>query len=97
MTGILTSAVLLISVGNNLPPLGYTVALEYIFYVFFGLCLMSMVTGLLAETLRSKKFHGHAIAIDLIGRITFVTVILVTVGVFWWTYARPAWASGSAY
>ncbi len=97
VTGILTSAVLLISVGNNLPPLGYTVALEYIFYVFFGLCLMSMVTGLLAETLRSKKFHGHAIAIDLIGRITFVTVILVTVGVFWWTYARPAWASGSAY
>jgi branched-chain amino acid transport system substrate-binding protein len=37
VTGILTSAVLLISIGNQLPSLGYTMALEYIFYVFFAL------------------------------------------------------------
>jgi len=37
VTAILTSAVLLISIGNQLPPLGYTVTLEYVFYVFFAL------------------------------------------------------------
>jgi branched-chain amino acid transport system substrate-binding protein len=35
VTGILTSAVLLISISNQLPSLGYTMALEYVFYVFF--------------------------------------------------------------
>jgi len=48
VTGILTSAVLLISISNQLPALGYMVAMEYIFYVFFGLCLMSMVVGLVS-------------------------------------------------
>src|SRR5208337_1697749 len=65
VTGILTSAVLLISITNQLPPLGYTVALEYIFYMFFLLCLMAMVTGLLAEILRNKTFHHHVIKVDL--------------------------------
>jgi branched-chain amino acid transport system substrate-binding protein len=39
VTGIPTSAVLLISISNQLPSPGYTMALEYIFYVFFVLCL----------------------------------------------------------
>jgi branched-chain amino acid transport system substrate-binding protein len=86
VTGILTSAVLLISINNQLPALGYTVALEYVFYVFFALCLMGMVTGFMAEILRTKKFHGHAVAVDLIGQITYGSVVLITVGVLWWIY-----------
>ncbi len=49
VTGILTSAVLLISINSQLPPIGYTVSIEYVFYVFFGLCLMSMIAGFLQE------------------------------------------------
>ena len=86
VTGILTSAVMLISISNNLPALGYTVALEYIFYVFFALCLMSMVFGFLSEILRNKKFHGHSVAVDVVGRIIYVTVVFLTVAVFWWSY-----------
>lgn len=84
VTGILTSAVLLISISNGLPSLGYTIALEYIFYVFFGLCLMAMCAAFLSETLRDRKFHGHAIAVDLIARVAYVTVVVVTVLVFAW-------------
>jgi branched-chain amino acid transport system substrate-binding protein len=80
--------VLLIAISNQLPALGYTVALEYVFYVFFGLCLMSMVFGFIAEILRSKQFHGHSIAVDMIGRVTYVAVALITVAVFWWNYGR---------
>ena len=86
VTGILTSAVLLISISNQLPALGYTVALEYIFYVFFFLCLMSMVIGFLSEILRSRKHNRHATTIDLFGRIFYVAVVAVTIGVFWWKY-----------
>ena len=52
VTGILTSAVLMIAINSGLPPIGYTVSIEYVFYVFFGLCLMSMVAGFLQERLR---------------------------------------------
>ena len=87
VTGILTSAVLLISISNQLPPLGYTVALEYIFYVFFGLCLMSMVVGLLSEVLRNRKLPGRAAGIDLFGRLFYVVAVAATIAVFWWKYA----------
>ena len=87
VTGILTSAVLLISITNQLPPLGYTVALEYLFYIFFALCLMAMLTGLLSETLRNKSFHRHVIRVDLFGRIAYVVVIAATIGVYVWKYA----------
>ncbi len=87
VTGILTSAVLLISISNQLPSLGYTIALEYIFYVFFGLCLMAMCAGFMSEILRNKKYHGHAIAVDLIARIAYGGVVLLTIATFLWLYA----------
>jgi hypothetical protein len=87
VTGILTSAVLLISLSNQLPALGYTVALEYIFYIFFGLCLMAMCSTFMAEILRNKAYHGHAIAVDKIARIGYTTVVLTTVALFVWMYA----------
>jgi branched-chain amino acid transport system substrate-binding protein len=86
VTAILTSAVLLISISNELPGLGYTVALEYVFYVFFGLCLMAMVTAFLTETLRGRRLHGHVNVVDRLGRVVYCTVVAITVGVFWWKY-----------
>jgi hypothetical protein len=86
VTGILTSAVLLISISNQLPSLGYTMALEYMFYVFFVLCLMAMCAGFIGEILRNRTYHGHAIAVDHIARIGYGAVVLVTIAVFVWMY-----------
>lgn len=88
VTGILTSAVLLISIGNQLPSLGYTMALEYVFYVFFALCLMAMCAGFIGEILRNRAYGGHAIAVDLITRIAYGAVVLVTIAVFVWMYGN---------
>ena len=52
VTAILTSAVLLLAVDNQLGDVGYTVAVEKIFYVFFALCLMAMLAGFGHERLR---------------------------------------------
>ncbi len=87
VTGILTSAVLLISISNQLPVLGYTVTLEYIFYVFFALCLMSMATGALSEILRHRQRAAYVATVDVVGRLIYVLTVLVTVGVIWWKYA----------
>jgi len=54
VTGIQTSAALLISINSQLLTIGYTIAIEYVFYVFFGLCLMAMVSGFLNEKLRVR-------------------------------------------
>ena len=86
VTGTLTSAVLLIAIGNQLPSLGYTMALEYIFYVFFALCLMAMCAGFIGEILRNRTYHGHAIAVDRIARLAYGAVVLVTIAVFVWMY-----------
>src|SRR5260370_40896150 len=45
VTAILTSAVLLLAIDNQLGDVGYTVAAEQIFYVFFALCLLVMLAG----------------------------------------------------
>jgi hypothetical protein len=86
VTGILTSAVLLISISDQLPSLGYTMALEYIFYVFFVLCLMAMCGGFIGEILRDRTYHGRAIPVNLISRIAYAAVVLVTIAVFVWKY-----------
>jgi len=86
ITAILTSAVLLISIGSDLPGLGYTVAVEYLFYVFFGLCLMAMFVGFLTEHLRLRAMKGHRDVIDTIGIVTYCSVVAITAGVFWWKY-----------
>lgn len=87
VTGILTSAVLLISISNQLPALGYTVALEYIFYVFFVLCLMAMTTGFLSEILRNKKLHSHSISVDLFGRVAYLSSVALTIAIFMWKFS----------
>jgi branched-chain amino acid transport system substrate-binding protein len=82
VTGILTSAVLLISISNQLPSLGYTMAPEYIFYDFLALCLVAMCSGFIGEILRNHTYHARAIAVDRIARIASGAVVLVTVAVF---------------
>ncbi|AFY72807.1 ABC-type branched-chain amino acid transport system, periplasmic component [Synechococcus sp. PCC 7502] len=80
---LLSSAVLLTSINNQLSDTGYTVAIEYGFYVFFTLCLLCILVGLVLEKLRSK---GHKTAITYLNytsRILYVVIILVTI----FTYA----------
>jgi branched-chain amino acid transport system substrate-binding protein len=86
VTAILTTAVLMISMTSQLPALGYTVALEYMFYAFFMLCLTAMIIGLMAELLRDKSFHQHVIKADLLGRVVYLLVTLLMIGVFVWKY-----------
>lgn len=45
VTAILTSAVLLLAVNNQIGDVGYTLVVEEIFYIFFGLCLMAILAG----------------------------------------------------
>jgi branched-chain amino acid transport system substrate-binding protein len=84
MTAVLTGVVLLNSVNNQLGSIGYTVAVEWAFYVFFALGLVYVVSVIVAEDMREKKRGPAADRVDFWTRVTFVAMVagLFIVGFF---------------
>jgi hypothetical protein len=87
VTAILTSAVLLLAVDNQLGDVGYTVAVERIFYVFFALCLMAMLAGFGHERLRHAGRKRLCGVVDRTAQVVYVGTALATTASFWWHYA----------
>src|SRR3954447_15465216 len=86
VTAILTSAVLLVSVNNQIGDVGYTVAIETVFYVFFGLCLMSMVAGFAHEQLRQRGNSRLALILDRSAQVFYVGTVCLTIALLSWRY-----------
>jgi hypothetical protein len=55
VTGALSGAVLLSSINSQLGGLGYTFAVEYLFYPFFVLCLLCIISFLMTERLHVRQ------------------------------------------
>ncbi|MFZ1415337.1 MAG: hypothetical protein WAS73_12275 [Defluviicoccus sp.] len=75
VTGALSGAVLLSSVNSQLGAVGYTMAVEYVFYVFFGLCLMSILSVLVAERLRVGHRNAAASRTEFVTRALFLLTV----------------------
>ncbi|MBL0408248.1 ABC transporter substrate-binding protein [Microvirga aerilata] len=86
VTAMLTSAVLLVSVNNQLGDVGYTVAIEILFYAFFGLCLMAMLTAFGHERLRSFGKVRLAHVLDRSTQVLYAGTALAIFGLFYWRY-----------
>ncbi len=86
VTAILASAVLLTGINNQVSDVGYIMAIEYAFYVFFALCLLVMIITI-AEHPKSatQKVPPY---LNLSGKIMYVTLVLGTVLYFWVSYAH---------
>jgi branched-chain amino acid transport system substrate-binding protein len=85
ISAMLASAVLLTAINTQLTDVGYTTAIEYGFYAFFGLCLFCVIVGLLTERLHSRKNPTLADRFDIATRILYP---LITLGVFGCYYYR---------
>ena len=86
VTAMLTSAVLLLTIDNQLGDVGYTVAVEKIFYVFFALCLMTMLAGFGHERLRHAGRKRLCALVDRTAQVLYVGTALVATALFWWRY-----------
>src|SRR6516225_741540 len=84
---MLTSAVLLLTIDNQLGDVGYTVAVEKIFYVFFALCLMTMLAGFGHERLRHAGWKRLCAVVDHTAQVLYVGTVLAVTASFWWHYA----------
>ena len=83
VSALISGTVLLVGVYNQLPEIGYTVAIEYIYYVFFGLSFFSIIVGILSDRLILQGDKTMASRIDLIAKIIYVITMLITVIIYW--------------
>jgi len=88
VTGALSGAVLLTAINNQFGSIGYTIALEYAFYVFFCLSLLCMVSVLAAERLRAAGRDAVALATERGTRAAFLLALGLTVLGAWWLATR---------
>jgi ABC-type branched-subunit amino acid transport system substrate-binding protein len=79
MTAVLTGMVLLNSVNAQLGAIGYTVVVEYAFYIFFALGLLHVVAVLIAERLREIGRPAVARRTDLVARVAFLAIVISSV------------------
>ncbi len=80
ITGALSGAVLLTAINSQLGGIGYTVAVEYAFYIFFCLSLLCIVSVLAVERQRAAGRAAVGVALEHWTRVVFtvgVAVILV--------------------
>ena len=70
ITAGLSGAVLLSSINSQLGNVGYVIAVEYGFYVFFALCLVCILTVLVGE---KQRLDGRlTVVVDRVGRALFM-------------------------
>lgn len=89
ITAALSRAVMLNAVNAQLGPLGYTVAVEYAFYLFFALSLLCTVAVLAAEQLRVGGRTRGAERVEVATRAVFLAAVAAT-GLAM-TYAAMRW------
>jgi len=78
ITGALSGAVLLTAINNQLGSIGYTIAVEYAFYIFFGLSILCIVSVLSAERFRTAGKSKAAVTTEFWTKIVFLLAVVAT-------------------
>lgn len=87
VTSILASAVLLVAVNSQIGDVGYTVVVEEMFYIFFVLCLMTIVAGYRHEKLRDAGRKRVAVVLDHVAQVIYAGTVLAVIVVLYRRYA----------
>jgi branched-chain amino acid transport system substrate-binding protein len=87
VTSILASAVLLVAVNSQIGDVGYTVVVEEMFYIFFVLCLMTILAGYRHEKLRDAGRKRVAVVLDHVAQVIYAGTVLAIIVVLYRRYA----------
>ncbi len=86
-SALLSGIVLLLSFNNQLPEVGYTVAMEYVFYVYFCLCLLPILVTVIGTKLE-KDGHKKAFKyLNIASWIVYPLILIITISTFAITYS----------
>ncbi|HKM62852.1 MAG TPA: ABC transporter substrate-binding protein [Acidisphaera sp.] len=87
ITGALSGAVLLTAINSQLGSVGYTIAIEYAFFVFFGLATFTIFAALAAQHFRHVKRDHLAAATEHGTRAVFILAVIGLLAGAWWVSA----------
>jgi ABC-type branched-subunit amino acid transport system substrate-binding protein len=79
ITAILTTSVLLQSISGNLPDIGYTVAIEWGFYIYIALSALLVLVNITIERWYKSRRYAAVAQLDRIARVVYPMVIVVVV------------------
>lgn len=85
-SALLSGIVLLLSFNNQLPEVGYTVAMEYVFYVYFCLCLLPILVTVIGTKLEKDGKTKAFRYLNIASWIIYPTILVTTVLTFLITY-----------
>lgn len=79
ITSVLTASVMLQSVWNSLPNVGYTVAIEWLYYVYIGLSAALVLISITVDRWYKAKRLVAARQLDLIAQIGYPAVLIIVI------------------
>lgn len=82
VSALLTGAVLQLSINSELPDIGYIVSLDYIYYLFFGLCLLCTIAPIWMEQ-RSERTHHVATRLLVVSYIAAIAITIICYAVLY--------------
>ncbi len=82
ITGILTGAVMLNNVTNSLPDVGYTVAIEWLFYAFILLSACCIIIGLVGDYMYDNRNLVALRRLDVFSHVFFISFVVLVVGAY---------------
>jgi branched-chain amino acid transport system substrate-binding protein len=88
ITAALSGAVLLAAVSSQLGAVGYTMAVEDVFYIFFTLCLLCIVSVLATERLHVAGQAQVAVETEVLTGALYLATMVATIVAAWVVRAR---------
>ncbi len=96
-TALLTTAFFHLALADALPEIGYTVAMEFLFYASYGMSALIVLLETLSSRLEKqieekkkkadkKKLTDQRHDLDMFGRILYPTILLATLGIGFFVY-----------
>ncbi|OLP17939.1 hypothetical protein BST81_12855 [Leptolyngbya sp. 'hensonii'] len=84
---LLSGIVLLLAFNNQLPEISYSVALEYVFYTYFLLCLIPVVVTVIGVGLEKDGKKAALWTLDVSARILFPLIVMSLIAIYSLNYS----------
>jgi hypothetical protein len=83
ITALLSSSVMLGAISSQLPDIGYTVAIEWGYYVYIGLSALLVLATIAVDRSYKAKRMARVRTLDTIIRVGYPIAIFAVVGIYW--------------
>ncbi|HYI24883.1 MAG TPA: hypothetical protein VD767_05690, partial [Thermomicrobiales bacterium] len=88
ITALLSSSVMLNTISNHLPEIGYTVAIEWGYYAYLSMSAILILLTIAVDRSYKAKRYARVRKLDTFIRTCYPLAILAVVAGYWWQFYR---------